>query len=202
MQTAPFRILRFFTKYTTRDGQPHAVDMVEICAPGMAQRTTTPLRIADVVRVRDDGDPDNPGWLMAKMRRDIIMPAYEAWKRNEAAPETGTALAAWSGLTAEQADAFRVVGLRSVEEIASATESVINRAQLPNVRSIQQQARLFLENMGSSKVAAALEQKDREMAAMREEMEEMKKLLLDQMNDEEAPRRRGRPPKVADEVAA
>jgi hypothetical protein len=180
--------------------------MVEICAPGMAQRQTTPLRIGDVSRVREDGDPDNPAWLMAKMKWDHIKPAYEAWKKGQNLPEHGTPIGAWSGLTPEQADVFRGLGLRSVEEIANATETVISRAALPNARSLQQQARLWLDGRENSKFAADLEAKDQQIAALREEMEEMKRLVLEEMRAEQAgddaPRRRGKQAKVEEAAAA
>lgn len=198
MQTAPFHILGFRTNYVTRNGQVQEVDYVDVCAPGMAQRTVTPLRIGDVMRVREDGDPDNPAWAMAKMKRDYIKPAYEAWKAGQALPEVGTPIGAWSGLTPEQAQGFRNVGLRSVEEIANATEVVITRVPLPNVRALQKMARDWLDGRESSKVAADLEHKDRQIAEMREQLEEMRQMLIEN-SQAEAKRR---PRAKADEAVA
>lgn len=194
-QAPPFRILGFRTKGEIRNGKPHFVEYVDVCAPGQSQRTATPLRIVDVMRVREDGDPDNPAWQMAKMKRDLIKPAYEAWKAGQDLPVHGTPLAAWSGLTSEQVEVLRSTGLRTIEELANATESIITRTPLPNMRSIVAQAKMFLDSRDQSRVVADLARKDAELEAMRAQLEEMKELMLSKFNDDEAPRK-GRPRRV------
>lgn len=198
---APFTIRKFYTKYVTRQGQHVPVDMVEIAGHGMAQTRSTPHAISHISRVREDGDADNPAWAMAKLRWDYIKPHYQAWKEGQELPASGTPLAAWPGVTPEQAEVLKGVGFRSVEDIAHATDGVISRIPMPGIRDLANQARLFLENKEGAQVAAALVQKDKEIAEMREEMEELKKLFLAQEGDlaadgSELPRRRGRPAKV------
>lgn len=197
---APFRILKFYQKYVTRDGKHVPVDMVDICGHGMAQSRVTPHVVSQISKVKP-GDMDNPAYAMAKLRWDYIQPHYEAWKQGQELPASGTPLAAWPGVTPEQAEVLKGAGFRSVEDIAHATDSVISRIPMPGIRDLQMQARLFLDNKDTANVAAALVQKDREMAEMREQLEEMRQLVLAREPElaedgSELPRRRGRPAKV------
>jgi hypothetical protein len=209
--SAPFRIVKFWTKYVQRNGATVAVDMVEYCAPGMAQRASTTAPVSMLAKVQPNIDPDNIAGQMALNRWRVIEPAYNAWKQGQELPASGTPLAAWPGITPEQADVFRQTGLRSVEEIADASDSLMQRVQLPGVRDIRDNARRFLEARDQAKVADALAAKDEQINALQDQLEELRQLVLareaDSSDDLEAdgsaaPRRRGRPPKVAEQSAA
>jgi hypothetical protein len=196
--------MEFERRFHVRNGTPTAYDVVHVYQPGESQRSKTPLRVADVMRVRDDGDPDNPAWLAARVRKDAVLPAYEAWKKGEELPTDGTPIGAWPGITPDQAAGLKAAGLRSIEEVANANDALMSKIPLPNVRGLKELAANFLAGSDRAKVASALADKDREMAEMREQMEEMRQLLLESVraaepdleaDGSEAPRRRGRPPK-------
>lgn len=206
---APFRILKFWTKYQKRAGVLIPVDMVEYCAIGMANRSTTVAPVSMLSKIREDVDPDNQAYAMAKGRWEVIKPAYEAWKAGNELPTHGTPLGAWAGITAEQADIIKASGLHTVEDIAEAADSVIQRIALPGMRDIHAQAKVFLSGADKSKLAADMADKDRQLQEMREQLEEMRQIVLSQNQDlqadgSEAPRKRGRPPnpRNQDEVAA
>lgn len=205
MATAPFR-MEFERKFRVRGGEYVPDDYVNIYQPGMSQRSKTPLRVADVLRVRPDGDTDNPAYLAAKVRADFVRPAYEAWKSGEEMPVDGTPIGAWPGITPDQAAGLKAAGLRSVEEMANATDTLISKIPLPNVRGLKTLAQAFLASRDQSKVAADLAEKDRRMAEMQERIAEMEAFILEQHREREAAEadrpRRGRPPKVSEDVAA
>ena len=210
MATTPFR-MEFERRFHVRNGVPTAYDVVHVYQPGESQRSKTPLRVADIMRVRDDGDADNPAWLAARLRRDAVLPAYEAWCKGEELPTDGTPLGAWPGITPDQAAGLKAAGLRSVEEMANANDALLNKIALPNVRGLKELAANYLAGSDRAKIAAALADKDTEIALMREQMEELRQLTLESMraaepdleaDGSEAPRRRGRPPKIHDEAAA
>jgi len=210
MATTPFR-MEFERRFHVRNGVPTAYDVVHVYQPGESQRSKTPLRVADIMRVRDDGDADNPAWLAARLRRDAVLPAYEAWCKGEELPTDGTPLGAWPGITPDQAAGLKAAGLRSVEEMANANDALLNKIALPNVRGLKELAANYLAGSDRAKIAAALADKDVEIALMREQMEELRQLTLESMrasepdldaDGSEAPRRRGRPPKHQDEAAA
>jgi len=204
-QTAPFRIIKFWTEYKRAAGGLKEVDKVEYCAVGMAQKSTTVARIADLRRIREAPDPDDVASNLARDRWQFIEKHYNAWKAGQAVPEHGTPLAAWPGITSEQADVFRTAGLRAVEDIAQATDSVINRINLPGVREIQKNAQRFLEAVDSSAIADRMAEKDKQIASLTSDLEELKQLILSQREDDEEedkPKRRGRPPKASSDEAA
>lgn len=197
------RIVKFWTKYA-KPGDPRAAyDMVEYCAPGQAQRLTAVARVADLAKVRENAESDDISAQMALGRWHAIKPAYEAWKNNQKIPTNGIPLAAWPGLSPEQAEILLQFGLRTVEEIADASSSVITRVQLPGVLDIQANAKRFLAAQDQTKVADELAKKDGEITELRDQLEELRQLVLTQAaaeDDEDKPKRRGRP--AREETAA
>lgn len=204
------RILKFWTVYPKRDGVHVEVDMVEYCAPGRAQLATTIAPVKQLARVPETFDEQNIAAKMAHDRWNLIRPAYEAWKAGREIPANGTPLAAWPGVTTEQADVIRSFGLRSVEDVAEAPDSVIGRVQLPGMRNMQEQARAFLAAKDQNKVAEAIAAKDGEINDLKDQLEELRQLVIAQSQakdaDDDEPKRRGRPPKrdspVNEEAAA
>lgn len=198
MSTAPFRVIKFWTEYkrTAKGLQP--IDKVEYCAVGMASKSTTVARIADLRRIREAPDPDDVASNIAKQRWEFIEKHYTAWKAGQETPDHGIPLAAWPGITPEQADVLRTAGLRSVEDIATASDGIINRINLPGIRELQKTAKMFIEAQDGAKTADALAEKDRQIATLNEQLEELRQIVLSKMgsDDDDAPKRRGRPPKV------
>jgi hypothetical protein len=110
-----------------------------------------------------------------------IEPAYLAWKEGREVPLNGTPLAAWPGVTPEQAEVFRLAGIRSVEQVRDLTDSLRAKVRLPNTRELQDLAKLYLENTGVAAAAEREAAKDRQIADMAERMEAMEALLKDAM---------------------
>jgi hypothetical protein len=205
-QSAPFRVIKFWTEYKRVAGGLKPIDKVEYCAVGMANKATTVARVDDLKRVRDNIDPDDVAGNIAKMRWDYIAPIYAAWKEGHETPEHGTPIAAWPGLTPEQAEVFRTMGLRSVEDIANASDGIMGRINLPGVRDIQANAKRFLEAQDGQRVADQLAEKDKQISLLSDQLEELRQIVIAQQSrdddDDDRPRRRGRPPKVVtDEVS-
>lgn len=106
-----------------------------------------------------------------------IEPAYAAWKEGREVPLNGTPLAAWPGITPEQAEIFRLAAVRSVEQVRDMSDTVRSKVRLPNVRELQELARIFLENSGAAAAAEREAAKDRQIAEMAERMEAMEAML-------------------------
>ncbi len=131
----------------------------------------------------------------------VVEPAYKAWKEGRELPLNGTPLAAWAGITPETAEVFRLVGIRTVEAVRDMTEGLRAKVRLPNVRELQDLAKLFLENSGAAASAEREAAKDRQIEDMKERMavmEDMLRQALPQQDDaaepeaEEASEPRGR----------
>lgn len=175
----PIRIVKFWTTYQPKpDGTTEAIDRVEYCAPGMAQRTTTTATVRSLSRLIPNVDPDNIAAAMAKSRWEAIEPAYNAWKAGQEAPTNGTPLAAWPGVSPEQAEVMRTLGLRTVEDVAGSTDTVISRVQLPGVRELQQNAKRFLAARDNVAVASQMGALEAAMQIKDEQLEEMRQIML------------------------
>lgn len=212
MAKPQIRIVRFWTDYAKRkQGGKETlveVDKVEYCQPGMATKSTTVAEIARLKRIRDDIDDSNPAFAMARMRWEVIEPHYEAWKRGQEIPLEGTPLAVWNGLNAQQSEIIKAFGLRTVEELSEAPDSIITKIMLPGIRDIQANAKRYLETSDRRAVADDLARADEQMKAMAEELKEMRELMAlyeqERAEGEQQGKRRGRPPKTEaqDEAAA
>lgn len=222
---ATFRIMRFFTKYDPvtaydeklnrfvpvlrDDGTPErkAVDMVEYAPIGRSIAQTVQESVSRLSRLqpREAGDT-NPAVRMAWDRWERIKPAYEAWKKGQEMPFSGTPLAVWHGLTNEQADVLRAMGIRSVEEFAGLSDGVISKISFPGARELQVAAKAFLASADRNKVTQQIERVEEENKTLKDQLEEMRQIVLQmqaaqQAGIEDKPRR-GRPPKSEESAAA
>ena len=200
----PILIHRFYTVYEDdpkNPGQTRARDMVEYGPIGAAGRTHVTERIDILSRVQKVAGV-NPSIHAARVMWDFIRPRYEAWKNNQELPETGTPLAAWNHLTPAQAEILRVNGIRSVEDVTMLTDSHYTRIPIPNLRSIVDAAKKFLDSKDVNKFSAEMAAKDQQLADANARIDQMAEMLAKLMQEKDAPKRGpGRPPK-AEEAAA
>jgi hypothetical protein len=141
---------------------------------------------------------DNPAVRMAHERWNAIKPAYDAWKHGQQLPDVGTPLAAWPGVSSEQAEALKIMGIRSVEEFVEASDGIINAVPFPGARELKLAAAQFLKSADRQAITNDLAKKDEELALLREQLEEMRQIVLESQGE---PKRRGRPAK-SEEAAA
>lgn len=191
-------VKRFWTEYKTKavNGEMQTVeqDMCEYGPIGSLDRSCVVATIASLSKITND--PDNPAAKLARVRWQQIKPRYDDWKAGRETPKEGTPLAAWPGISPEQAEHLRMVRVTVVEELAQLTDAHIVRMNLPNLRSMVEQAKIFVANKGAAAMTSELQRQKEEIEALKADLELAKKALLADMPDE-APRRRGRPPKVA-----
>ena len=184
-----FVVLGFKTEYRG----DRAIDWVEIAPSGEAfERTRTWLRIKDITP-RENADEtrnDSMSHKVMVVRWAFIGPKYHAWKAGQDIPEDGTPLAAWAGVSPEQAAHLQHMGIRTVEAVRDMGEGAISRLPFPNAKKLPKLAADWL----SSKGEAA---KDAELADMRERMALMEEMLAAQQPEKRGPGR----PKKQEEVA-
>jgi hypothetical protein len=207
MEKLPITIHRFYTVYEDNPKSPGTTrerDMVEYGPIGQGARTRCVERI-DVLSKAQKIAGANPAAMAAKVLWDFIGPRYEAWKKNQELPETGTPLAAWNHLTPTQAEFLRVNGVRTVEELALLTDTHIHQFKIHNLRSIIEAAKKFVVSVDVNKFAGELQAKDDQLAAANARIDQMAemmaKLMEDKQPSEEPPKRRGRPPKLEQSAA-
>jgi hypothetical protein len=199
MEKLPIIIYRFYTVYDEHPvtKEPRARDMVEYGPIGQAGRTQVNERI-DILRSVQAVAGANPAVHAARAMWEHIKPRYEAWKSNQELPETGTPLAAWNHLTPQQAEILRVNGVRSVEDCAQLTDTHINRIPIPNLRSIIEAAKKFLDHKDVNRFDAEMKAKDDTIAALTARVDQLAEMVA---NGEAPKRGPGRPPK-SDQAAA
>jgi hypothetical protein len=179
------RVIEFKTVYKGDRG----IDMVHVAASDAFTDTGT-LTHSTWHRVKDIIPPEHEEGMRADFMRarwKTIQPIYEAWRSGNEIPETGTPLAAWSGLTDTQAEALRRIHIFTVEQAQDMTEAQIGRINLPNARAIKLAAAEYLSGRDKADLIAELQK-------AREQNEAMMELLAER--EEEKKPRRGRPPKV------
>ncbi len=186
------RVLGFKTEY--RDGK-EAIEWVEY-APVSAIMTTRIWERVKKMRPPENIANDDEGKKMDFMRHrwSMIEPAYEAWKAGQEMPIDGTPLGAWHGVTTEQVTAIQRLGIRTVEEVATMTDSVVVKLPIPNPRELVRQAKAFLEASDRGQAAKKVAEQDAKISALEEQLAAAMELLSEKTDP--APKR-GRPPKVA-----
>lgn len=160
-------------------------------------RTTERVRllVPDASKMGEDQDGEKLRFMTA--RWSLIEPAYEAFKAGREIPLNGTPLAAWAGVSPEQAEVLRQSGIRTIEEVRDLTDGQLDKVRLPNMRDLRKQAKLFLDNSDTAKAAEREAQKD----ALIEQMAEQNEALLERMAAMEALLEERTQPKRAKDAA-
>jgi hypothetical protein len=125
-----------------------------------------------------------------------VEPIYERWKKDQVIATDGHPLEAWAAITRGQLKACKDLGLRSVEDVASATDATRMRLGMGSLE-LMKQAKAFLETKASSATA-------NELATLRTQVEDMKAQLAEAQATNKAlsesaantPRKPGRPRKI------
>lgn len=197
----PFKIYEFRTKYISDPKDPAKLiceDWVEYGPIGFADKSKISEKVSRLMKVADIGENANPAVQMAHDRANFIRSSYEAWKQGQELPEHGTPLAAWNGIRPEQAEALRLSGIKTVEDVAQMTETHITGIKVPGLRDLKKQAQNFLDSADQTRFAARLAEKDEEVARlkaenidrdeemrlMREQMAELRELALAKADDD------------------
>lgn len=178
-------ILDFKTEYVPgKDG----VDMVLLAPKGEGHtKTQTWRRVEKLMPPEnaDDAKKASATYQDMAAKWSLIGPAYQAWKQGNALPETGTPLAAWSGVTADMAKALVAMGIRTVEDVRDMSTEHAAKLAFPNARKLPELAGKFLEGKD-------LAARDQENAELKERLAKMEEMLQEAMENKP---KRGRPRK-------
>lgn len=194
------RILEFKQQSKIVDGKPVVEDWVKY-APIHAVQTVQTWERVERLRPKDAIE-DNPDAgeraAFIRTRWGEIEPAYAAWKSGNDIPTNGTPLAAWPGVTPDQAAALKMSGIRTVEEVASMPDHVLAKVHLPNMREMRTNAKAFLDSRGDAETAARLAKAEADNASMREQLDEALKMLAELTAPASDAPKRGRKPKAVE----
>ena len=199
------KVIGFETKYVRQvDGTLKPVDWVSYSPGRFESPSVTKKRVKDMIptptdQFEDRGPNSNMRQMHMEARWSVIGPAYEAWKKGMEIPETGTPIVAWAGVSREQAELLKKVGILTVEDFTNVEDNKLNRIPLPNARSLRDAARRFLSGADNSLLAAKMTEMEAQNAAMKEQLDAAMALLEEQADAQK--RKPGRPRKEPVEEA-
>lgn len=182
-------------------GELEDVDMIHYAPKGDAKSLIIRevKKMKKVLPIEECGD--NLAYIRANRLWFVIQPNYEHWKTNNALPEDGTPLAAWAGVTQAQAQVLRNAGLRTVEDVAEASDIVLSKTGLANVVVLRDQAQRYLKTEDTAKASAQMTTLEAENKELREQMAEMMALMKEMQAEKAAERDTGKKAK-AEKAAA
>jgi hypothetical protein len=116
----------------------------------------------------------------------VIGPAYEAWKKGNATPLSGTPLHAWSGVSREMADALKKVNIFTIEDLADFPDHQMAKIPIPQLREWRNRAKAWREAQSANDVGDKLAARDRKIEEqngligdLQEQMREMQQALAE-----------------------
>lgn len=168
----------FETQYRrTAEGQLDEFDVVTYSPQGDT-KTIIMREVRKVMKVRSlEECGDNIASLIALKLWQRIEPAYRHWKENNKLPESGTPLGAWPAITPAQANVLKCAGLKSIEEVASASDIVIMKTGLANALGLRDLAQKFLSADSKASDTAKMAKLERDNDELREQLAELMKLM-------------------------
>ena len=128
-----------------------------------------------------------------------VRPVYEKWQRENVIATDGHPLEAWPVITKGQIKVCKSLGLRSVEDVAGATDSVREKFGM-GFLDLRNQAKLFLASKADSATANRIADLEMKLAAVIKDNEDAR-ATIDALMAEKGKRPVGRPRKDAAEAA-
>ena len=139
-----------------------------------ARAMSTWQRVREFEPTEEDMQADNDGAkLKCAIWRDVVKPAYDAWKEGSAIPETGTPLTAWLELSKDQVKVLKASGINAVEQIAEMNESAMDKVPLLDMRKIRRGAQTFLKSMADGEAIKRVAQQDEQIAELQAQVAEL-----------------------------
>lgn len=121
-------------------------------------------------------------WDVSRLMKDDpalwahIKPIYERWKETNKITTEGHPLEAWPLLTKGQLKQAKNLGLRSVEDMAEATDLIREKFGM-GFAELQKGARAFLANKADSAAAARVTTLEDQIKAMASQLEEAQRTI-------------------------
>jgi len=104
----------------------------------------------------------------------IAEAAHDAWKKGHELPVEGVPLAQWPMVSRAQVENFRLINVRTVEDLAGTTENDFNRIG-PGARELREKARAWLKVAHETgRIAEVLRDRDEQITALAASNEELR----------------------------
>ncbi len=140
------------------DGNLIAVDRVYLGKKG----TALFQNVVEVNRLKKD----NPF-----LWENLVGPAYERWQKDKTITREGLALEAWPAITEGQIEACKAMGLHTVEDIATASDTIRQKLGMGASKLIDL-AKAFNANKDATKTASKIATLEERLAQMEKDLGE------------------------------
>lgn len=127
---------------------------------------------------------------------EYVRPVYEKWQKDNVITTEGHPLEAWPLITKGQIKVCKSLGLRSVQDVANATDSVREKFGM-GFLELRAQAKAFLAAMADTATANRIADLEAKLAAVVKDNEEAR-ATIDALMAEKGKRPVGRPRKDAE----
>lgn len=149
--------------------------LVDYAPQGAEDMVRMQVPIEDLLCIEQIDDPHSVQHNIAKARAAMVQRALSRKSHTDETPDGQIALEVWSGLTPVMCKTLRKVGIRSLQELASATEATTARmaGAIINPRKLVEQCRMYLSSMDKTMATAELQATREENEALKERMAQM-----------------------------
>lgn len=107
--------------------------------------------------------------------------AYAAFKAEAEQQPEGTPLASWPGITRSDVEELKYINIVTVEQLAELAD--VHATNFMGIQQLKTRAKLFIESAQSNAInegtAAALEEKDAQIAALQQQVNDMQTALAE-----------------------
>jgi len=110
------------------------------------------------------------------MLADKFGPAIEKWEKDQKIPTDGLPLEAWPAITKGQIKVCRDLGLRSVEDLVTATSSIREKIGM-GANDLIGKAKAFLDNRKDSATANKVAEQEKQLEQMTKDLKEARELI-------------------------
>ena len=101
---------------------------------------------------------------------DMFESVYTRWQKDNTIADEGTPLETWTGIDRTLIKSCKAIGLRSVEDIATASSAIKDKLGMGAIGLIAR-AKMFLENKDKAEATNKLATMESEMASMKEQLD-------------------------------
>lgn len=164
------RPLKFWLDHepSGKPGEFREVEYVEWAKKG----TNSSTKVEKIAHLKKRGAQGqiNPAW-------PVIEPYYDAWKKGQEEPTTGTPLSVLPFLTKGQVEHYRLLNIRSAEDLARVSEGDFERMGMGARKARDQAAAYVQAKQNEAVVAAHMAEVKEENAALKAQIDELTKAM-------------------------
>lgn len=162
---------------TLSDGTTKTVVDVTYGMPGRGAYLSITSPVDDILCDLGDIDPGNLPQAVSYARQNIIREAYEAWLAKSGRPAHGTPLASWGAVGPLERQILGSAGFQTVEEIARASDSRMNKVQLPNAKGLRDLAQREMASGNATRLTMVEADLTEENRKLKGDMNELKAMV-------------------------